>query len=117
METGAEDRIRARLDRDRAATERRLADLTLSFAEIVSASQSSNADDEHDPEGTTIAFERAQVDALVRQARSHLAEIGAAVARLADGTYGLCERCHRPIADDRLEARPVARTCVGCAEP
>ena len=79
------------------------------------ASRDRNADDEHDPEGATIAFERSQVDALVRQTEQHLAEVDAALARLADGTYGLCERCGRPIPEGRLEARPVARTCVPCA--
>ena len=81
---------------------------------MVSASVGSNGDDEHDPEGTTIAFERSQLDALVRQAREHLREIDAAMARLAEGRYGVCERCGRPIAAERLEARPVARTCVRC---
>ena len=41
-------------------------------------------------------------------------EIDAARARLDDGTYGQCEVCGKPIADGRLEVRPVARTCVEC---
>ena len=73
------------------------------------------ADDEHDPEGATIAFERSQVDALARQAREHLREIDAALARLDAGDYGTCERCGRPISAGRLEARPTARTCIDCA--
>ena len=60
---------------------------------LVEASEGSNADDEHDPEGATIAFERSQVDALARQAREHLREIDAALARLDAGDYGTCERC------------------------
>ncbi|WP_306514392.1 TraR/DksA family transcriptional regulator, partial [Janibacter hoylei] len=79
------------------------------------ASEGSNADDEHDPEGATIAFERSQVDALARQAREHLREIDAALARLDAGDYGTCERCGRPISAGRLEARPTARTCIDCA--
>ena len=93
----------------------RVADLTGDYDEIVAAAAWSNADDEHDPEGSTIAFERSQVGALVRQAREHLAEVDAATQRLAEGGYGRCERCGRPIAPDRLEARPVARTCIECA--
>jgi DnaK suppressor protein len=34
---------------------------------------------------------------------------------VADGTYGVCEVCGARIPDGRLEARPTARTCVGCA--
>ena len=82
---------------------------------MVAASRDTNADDEHDPEGATIAFERSQVDALVRQARHHLAEIEVAERRVADGTYGTCETCGAPIGAARLEARPTARVCIACA--
>ena len=84
---------RRHLEADRSRTSRRLAALTDDYASVVAASRDTNADDEHDPEGMTIAFERSQVDALVRQAREHLAEIDAAIARLETGTYGLCEVC------------------------
>ena len=106
---------RARLEQERRVTLDRLAALRADFGGIVEASRDSNADDEHDPEGSTIAFERSQVDALVQQAERHLAEIDEAVERLADGTYGVCERCGEQIPDERLEVRPTARTCVACA--
>lgn len=105
---------RGALERDRHATLDRLASLTADFDRFVDASRDSNADDEHDPEGATIAYERSQVDALMHQARTQLAEIEAALARLTSGTYGTCERCGRPIPEARLEARPTARTCVTC---
>jgi DnaK suppressor protein len=105
----------ARLETDRRTALARLARLRADFGGIVDASRDSNADDEHDPEGSTIAFERSQVDALVRQTERHLEEIDAALARVAAGDYGICERCGEPIPAGRLEARPVARTCVPCA--
>ena len=105
----------AQLEHERQETVRRLAGLTDDFDEVVAASRDSNADDEHDPEGSTIAFERSQLGALAAQARLHLAEIDAAMARIAAGTSGVCERCGRTITDERLRARPVARTCIGCA--
>ena len=108
------DPVRA-LAEERRRTEERLADLTGDYAGIVEASADSNADDEHDPEGSTIAFGRSQVGALVKQARVHLAEVDAALGRVEDGTYGVCESCGQPIAPGRLEARPVARTCITCA--
>ena len=115
VHNGGMDDPRARLERERRETLDRLANLTGDFEGIVSASRDSNADDEHDPEGATIAFERSQVGALVEQAHRHLAEIDVAVARLAAGTYGTCESCGRPISGERLQARPVARTCIRCA--
>jgi DnaK suppressor protein len=72
-------------------------------------------DDEHDPEGTTIAFERAQVSALLDRARQRVVELDEALARLDDGSYGRCVGCGRPIAPERLEARPAARACIDCA--
>jgi RNA polymerase-binding protein DksA len=108
------DPVRALVEERRRAQER-LADLVGDYAGIVEASADSNADDEHDPEGSTIAFERSQVGALVDQAREHVAEVDAALERVEDGTYGVCASCGQPIAPARLEARPVARTCITCA--
>ena len=82
------------------------------FTGVVDASRDTNADDEHDPEGQTIAYERSRTGAMLRQAEQHLLEIEAADQRVADGTYGSCAVCGKPIAPGRLEARPTARTCV-----
>lgn len=105
----------ADLQAERERTHRRLATLRGELAGFVEASRDTNADDEHDPEGATIAFERAQVDALIRQAERHLEDLDAALTRAAAGEYGVCERCGRPIDPARLEIRPTARTCVPCA--
>jgi RNA polymerase-binding transcription factor DksA len=109
------DQARDRLVAEREETLGRLARLTDDYDSVVVASRDTNADDEHDPEGATIAFERSQIGALVRQARDHLGEIEDAFTRLDAGTYGVCERCGAPIGEGRLVARPVARTCIGCA--
>ena len=103
------------LARTRAETLAQIAALTAEFDEVVAASASSNADDEHDPEGATIAFERQQVAALLDQARQRLAEVDDALARAAAGDYGRCADCGQPIAAERLAARPTARTCITCA--
>lgn len=102
----------ARLEAERAGLRERLAAMEVDMERLVAASLDSNADDEHDPEGQTIAWERSQLAALTGGARHHLAELDAAAARVADGTYGRCEVCGEAIPDERLEARPTARTCV-----
>jgi DnaK suppressor protein len=109
------DDARSLLLAEREENQQRLAALEGDFSQIVEASQSTNADDEHDPEGATIAFERSQVGSLVEQARARLAEVDAALARLDAGRYGICERCGQPIAPGRLEVRPTARLCIDCA--
>lgn len=106
---------RERLEDERRRTLRQLASLTRDFDAVVEASLDSNADDEHDPDGSTIAFERSQVDSLIQQSHRHLAEVDAAIERLDAGAYGTCETCGRPIAPARLEARPTARQCIDCA--
>ena len=107
--------VREALAAEQAELLARVETQTRAMDDIISASASSNADDEHDPEGSTIAFERAQVAALLTQARVHLAESAEALSRLDAGTYGICERCGEPIARERLLARPTARSCVACA--
>ncbi len=111
------DDPRRRLEEERRETLERLVELRADYAGVVAASSDTNADDEHDPEGQTIAFERAQVASVVEQAQQHLAEVDAALERVAAGSYGTCERCGQPIPPGRLDARPVARTCVSCAAP
>lgn len=106
---------RIRLEQELAVVRRRVAALRGDHDDFVAASRDTNADDEHDPEGATIAFERSQVDALLRQAQRRLAELEAALARLDAGDYGRCERCGRAIDPARLDARPEARTCIPCA--
>jgi DnaK suppressor protein len=110
------DRARSRLAAEHDEAVGRLASLSGDYDSVVAASRDSNADDEHDPEGATIAFERSQIGALVRQVQRHLVEVEAAMRRLDDGTYGACEGCGGAIGDARLAARPVARTCMRCAQ-
>lgn len=99
--------------RERALTQ--VTDLTRDLEQMMVASESSNADDEHDPEGATIAFERAQVGALLAQARQRLADVEHALGLLKNGTYGRCAGCGGPIGAERLAARPAGRTCISCA--
>ncbi len=90
-------------------------ELAENLREITEARTAVASDDEHDPEGQTIAFERAQVAALLQQARARLTDLDVAAERVAAGTYGFCEECGQAIAPERLEARPTARTCIVCA--
>ena len=109
------DGHRKRLEAERRLALERLETLTSDFDSVVAASLDTNADDEHDPEGTTIAFERSQIGALVTQVRRHVFEVDAALVRLEQGTYGVCEHCGGSIGAARLEALPAARACIGCA--
>jgi DnaK suppressor protein len=91
--------------------------LSTAIAEMRAARSLTSADDEHDPEGSTVSLDQARDVALLDRIERTLAELLAARERLAAGTYGLCERCGRAIATERLLARPVARRCVPCSRP
>jgi RNA polymerase-binding transcription factor DksA len=103
------------LHAERASTLRQIGALTRDWEGIVESFSMIGVDDEHDPEGATLAFERSQVEALLSRARHRLADLDRAVERLREGSYGTCERCGGPIAAERLAARPEARTCIACA--
>lgn len=95
---------------ERALT--RVAALADRFDDIVAAAALDAPDDEHDPDGSTVAYERAQVDALLSRARRHVTDLRLARERLGDDT---CVHCGGRITFERLIARPTTRHCVDCA--
>src|SRR5258706_9419122 len=103
------------LDVARARAVVRVSEMERAFDAIVESSSGANLDDEHDPEGSTVGFERAQISALLDHARSQLAELDAALGRRRDGGYGICEDCGDRIPTERLEAYAATRVCVACA--
>ena len=105
------------MNTDRDETLGRIAELEREFAAVVTSAREGSAggDDEHDPEGATVAFERQHVAALISQAREHLAAIDTALGKVDSGTYAICDNCGGPIAEERLAARPAALNCVRCA--
>lgn len=89
--------------------EAQIAELERLHASLVAAEAGSNADDEHDPEGQTLAFERQQLVAVLTRARHKREEI------LRGPSDGRCAVCGGEIGAERLAARPYASTCVTCA--
>ena len=66
-------------------------------------------------EGTAEAVERLSTTATARSIASSITEIDHALAKLAAGTYGVCDNCGTQIPEERLEARPATPRCIGCA--
>lgn len=106
--------LRLLVEQARDAAQTRIAELQRSFDDIAASVDTANVDDEHDPEGATLAFERAQVVSLLEEAREQLGALDDAAARVDAGTYGVCDRCSDEIAAERLAALPAARACVVC---
>jgi DnaK suppressor protein len=108
-------RVRCALVAELERTQEQVLSLSAQFGDIVVAAEMSNVDDEHDPEGTTIAFERSQVSALHSQAVRDAAALRQNLANLDDKYFGACEQCGGPIGFERLVALPATRRCVQCA--
>jgi len=108
-------RFEARLQAERADAEERLAEFDDAMAEVRTARSDATADDEHDPEGPTMTQEWSQRTAVLADVRAELADIDRALARIVDGSYGICARCGKRITVARLDARPTATLCIDCA--
>jgi RNA polymerase-binding transcription factor DksA len=68
--------------------------------------------DQHIADTGSETFEREKDLSILEQLEAELAEIQAALQRVEDGTYGIDEVTGEPIAPERLEAIPTARTNV-----
>jgi RNA polymerase-binding protein DksA len=71
--------------------------------------------DENFADSGQVAAEQGESRALIGQLEETLLEVEKALAKLDDGTYGVCESCAKPIGADRLEAMPATRFCIDCA--
>ena len=68
--------------------------------------------DNHLGDMATVTFDRELDEGLEEGAQQTLAQIDRALTRLEEGTYGSCERCGKPIGEERLRARPWATLCI-----
>ncbi|MET4168364.1 MULTISPECIES: TraR/DksA family transcriptional regulator [Gordonia] len=115
MNPGEDVDSREALLAERERTAALIESLSSRLAAVVEATSDAAADDEHDPEGSTLAVERGHLVAQLERSRVRLDEIGAALDRVGSGSYGRCETCGSPIGAERLEVLPAARQCVRCA--
>jgi RNA polymerase-binding transcription factor DksA len=105
----------SRLHDERARVVAIIEALSGEFDGIVAAADLCATDDEHDPEGSTIAFERQRIAAMLRDASVKLSALDDALARVGVGAYRTCASCGGAIGDERLAALPETRTCIACA--
>jgi DnaK suppressor protein len=63
---------------------------------------------------TAIATEQEERAVTAEQLDAQLSVVNRAIAKVADGSYGGCDDCGKPIGDARLEALPTAVRCLDC---
>ena len=107
--------VECRLGAERAELERSIDATRSELDGVRGARADSSADDEHDPEGSTLSSDWSRIEGIRSGLLARLGENADASARLSAGTYGACARCGRPIGRARLEARPSAALCIDCA--
>ena len=107
------DIARGRLDEER----QRLEGVRSELAGVRAESQEDGLQelssyDQHQADVATETFEREKDLSILDQVEGELADVEHALQRLDEGTYGTCEACGKPVADERLEAMPATRFCV-----
>ena len=65
-------------------------------------------------DAAAVTAERTEVLGLVDSIKGQLDDVDAALAHIAAGTYGICDKCGTEISPARLEARPASILCVNC---
>jgi DnaK suppressor protein len=111
------DEIRASLVREREQLQEQLTEIETSTFSATQADISGEMsfDDEYADAGSA-TFEREKDLSLENNVRDLLAKIERALERLDEGTYGICERCGKPIEKARLKALPYASLCIKDAQ-
>lgn len=103
------------LDERRIDVEHRLVAITGDMRVLADARGASTSDDEHDPEGVTLAEEWSRLAGMRDGLEDELRSIQGALIRLDAGEYGVCTVCGTDIPVERLEVRPFTDRCVRCA--
>jgi DnaK suppressor protein len=103
--------VRSRLEQEKASLKAQLE--SLRQAELqAGADEGDNAESADDATDIVV---RDRNLAVMSNVRDLLAQVEAALKRLENGTYGICERCGKSIAQERLDVLPYATMCVSCA--
>ncbi|MET3683624.1 RNA polymerase-binding protein DksA [Alkalibacillus flavidus] len=77
-----------------------------------SVGELNSLDDQHPGDNATELYERQKDLTMFRHAKEQLEEIDHALAKMDNGTYGICERTGEPIPLERLQAMPTARFTI-----
>jgi DnaK suppressor protein len=102
--------VRVRLERERASLRSDIAALAADNR----APQDDSGIGNHIADDATEVFERERDLALRSNSQDVLTQVDAAIERIDQGSYGICARCGKKIAPDRLEALPYAIYCITC---
>jgi len=101
------DALKSELEERLAALQARLSSIKRDATQSYSGDSAEQAQERENDE---------VVDAIGKETAQSIRVIKAALARIEDGTYGICESCGEEIGEARLSAVPEATRCVDCAD-
>lgn len=107
-------KVRGELESEIAELRTEIAKAETEIAERMGNAVADAGDDPADAGAKTFAREHEL--ALTHNARELLTQNERAMAKIADGSYGVCESCGKPIGKARLQAFPRATLCVACKQ-
>jgi DnaK suppressor protein len=106
--------LRQRLLLERERLEHEIAELDADLSESLEDSSEESPYDQHMAETAAVTLDREIDLTLQENALASVAQIDRALAKLENGSYGKCDKCGKPIGEDRLQAAPFATLCIDC---
>jgi len=106
--------LREQLLVERERLEREIAELDADLSESLEDSSEESPYDQHMAETAGVTLDREIDLTLQENARASVAQIDRALGKLENGSYGRCDKCGKPIGEDRLQAAPFATLCIDC---
>lgn len=106
--------LRRQLLEERGRLEQEIADLDADLSESLEDSSEESPYDQHMAETAGVTLDREIDLTLEENARASISQIDRALAKLENGSYGRCDKCGKPIGDERLGVAPFATLCIEC---
>jgi RNA polymerase-binding protein DksA len=103
----AHEALKAELEQRLAQMQSRLASIKKDVTQSHSGDSAEQAQERENDE---------VVDAIGNETAQSIRVIQAALNRIEDGSYGICDSCGKDIGEGRLAAVPEATRCVTCAD-
>ena len=106
--------LRQQLLEERERLTREIAELDADLSESLEDSSEESPYDQHMAETAAVTLDREIDLTLEDNARAALVQIERALHKLDNGSFGLCDKCAKPIGEGRLLIAPFATLCVDC---
>jgi DnaK suppressor protein len=106
--------LKRRLLDERERLGREIAELDADLSESLEDSSEESPYDQHMAETAAVTLDREIDLTLEENARAAIAQIDRALQKLETGSYGRCDKCGKPIGEERLGIAPFATLCIDC---